>query len=49
MISIFKLIMIDINYENTLGNALSFLGSGLLCFIISMIYNYIDKKFNEEE
>ena len=25
MISIFKLIMIDINYENTLGNAFSFL------------------------
>ena len=49
MISIFKLIMIDINYENTLGNALSFLGSGILCFVINMIYNYIDKKFTEKE
>lgn len=47
MISIFKLIMIDISYENTLGNALSFFGSGILCFVISLIYNYIDKKVKE--
>jgi len=47
MISIFKLIMIDISYENTLGNALSFFGSGILCFVISLIYNYIDKKIKE--
>ena len=49
MISIFKLIMVDINYDNTLGNALSFLASGVLCFAINMIYNYIDKKINEED
>ncbi len=47
MISIFKLIMIDISYQNTLGNALSFFGSGILCFVISLIYNYIDKKVKE--
>lgn len=47
MISIFKLIMIDISYANTLGNALSFFGSGILCFVISLIYNYIDKKVRE--
>ncbi|MBP3351875.1 MAG: DUF2339 domain-containing protein [Lachnospiraceae bacterium] len=47
MISIFKLIMVDISYQNTLGNALSFFGSGILCFVISLIYNYIDKKVKE--
>lgn len=47
MISIFKLIMVDISYENTLGNALSFFVSGILCFVISLIYNYIDKKMQE--
>lgn len=47
MISIFKLIMIDISYENTLGHALSFFVSGILCFVISLIYNYIDKKLQQ--
>ncbi|MCM1468285.1 MAG: DUF2339 domain-containing protein [Alistipes sp.] len=44
MLSIFKLIMIDISYSNTLGNALSFFASGMLCFAISLIYNRIDRK-----
>lgn len=44
MISTFKLIMIDITYDNTLGNAISFFISGILCFVISLIYNYIDGK-----
>ena len=47
MISIFKLIMIDISYANTLGHALSFFISGVLCFVISLIYNLIDKKMQE--
>ena len=47
MISIFKLLMIDVIYENTLGYAISFFVSGVLCFVISMIYNYLDKKMNE--
>ena len=49
MISIFKLIMIDAHYENTLGNAISFFVSGMLCFGISMLYNYLDKKINKDE
>jgi len=49
ILSTFKLIMVDISYENTLGNALSFFASGLLCFAISMIYNYIAKKREKEE
>lgn len=47
MISIFKLIMIDISYQNTLGNAVSFFVSGILCFGISLIYNRIDSKVKE--
>jgi uncharacterized membrane protein len=42
-LSIFKPLVIDINYHNSLGNAISFFISGILCFAISMIYNYIDK------
>lgn len=49
MISIFKLVMVDIHYDNTLGNALSFFISGVLCFAISMIYNFIGKKIREVE
>ena len=49
MISTFKLIMVDITYENTLGNALSFFVSGLLCFVISLIYNYIDGRINKKD
>lgn len=49
MISTFKLVMIDISYENTLGHAVSFFVAGILCFAISMIYNYIDKKIGNEE
>lgn len=49
MISVFKLVMVDIHYENTLGNALSFFISGVLCFAISLIYNYIDKKIAVEK
>lgn len=49
IISTFKLIMVDISYNNTLGNALSFFASGVLCFAISMIYNYIAKKGTKEE
>lgn len=45
MLSTFKLIMVDISYANTLGNALSFFASGILCFMLSLIYNYIDRKF----
>lgn len=48
MFSTFKLIMVDINYSNTLGNALSFFASGILCFVISLIYNFIDKKMKKE-
>lgn len=44
MISVAKLILVDISYDNTLGHALSFFVCGILCFVISMIYHLIDKK-----
>ena len=46
MFSIFKLIVYDMSYDNTLMRAISFLICGILCFVISLIYNYIDKKQN---
>lgn len=49
MISIFKLIMIDIQYDSTMENAVSFFVSGVLCFIISFIYNRIDRSFQKTE
>jgi hypothetical protein len=49
MISTLKLIMVDITYDNTIGHAASFFIAGILCFAISMIYNYIDKKYKDEE
>lgn len=42
MVSVFKLIMIDIKYDSTLENAVSFFVCGLLCFVISFLYNRID-------
>ncbi|MCM1243821.1 MAG: hypothetical protein NC314_13340 [Roseburia sp.] len=49
MISTFKLIMIDIHYDSTMENAVSFFVSGVLCFIISFIYNRIDRNFQKRE
>lgn len=47
MVSVFKLIMIDIKYDSTLENAVSFFVSGILCFIISFLYNKIDHSFKK--
>lgn len=41
MISIIKLILIDIHYDSALKNALSFFVCGVLCFVISFIYHKI--------
>lgn len=47
LISVAKLILVDISYDNTLGHALSFFICGILCFVISMIYHLIDKKVQD--
>lgn len=49
MISIIKLIVIDIHYDSTIENAISFFVSGVLCFIISFIYHKIDISFSKKE
>lgn len=42
MISVIKLILVDISYDSTLENAVSFFVCGVLCFVISFIYHKID-------
>ena len=49
MIFAVKLIMIDIKYDNVLGNAVSFFISGLMCFGISALYSIADKKLSKGE
>lgn len=49
LVSVVKLVMVDIYYDNTVGRALSFFVSGLLCFVISIIYNRIDKRMKKDE
>ena len=48
LISVAKLILVDISYDNTLGHALSFFVCGVLCFVISMIYHLIDKRMRDK-
>ena len=48
LVSIAKLILLDITYDNTIGHALSFFVCGILCFVISTIYNIVDKKINKQ-
>ena len=48
LISAIKLIMIDISYTSSLSRAFSFIICGLLCFLISYIYNRIEKQNNLE-
>lgn len=48
MISIVKLIMIDIRYDSTMENAVSFFVSGILCFAISFLYHKIDTNFRDK-
>lgn len=47
MIFAVKLVMIDISYDNILGNALSFFISGVMCFGISALYSIADKKLSQ--
>lgn len=44
LISVLKLILIDINYENSMGRVFSFIGGGILCFVIVWIYNHMFKQ-----
>ena len=44
MISIFKLLLIDVSYSNLMEVILAFLVCGVLCFVINYIYNRLSKK-----
>lgn len=48
LISVAKLTLIDITYNNSVGRAFSFFICGILCFAISLIYNKIDKNFKNK-
>ena len=41
LILVFKLLMIDISYKNSIGRVFSLIFSGLLCFAINFIYNKV--------
>ena len=47
MICVVKLVMVDITYENTMGHAISFFISGVLCFVISAVYSLAEKKLRK--
>ena len=48
LISIAKLILFDIKYSSTLEHAISIFVCGILCFAVSSIYNYVDKKMIDD-
>lgn len=48
LISLVKLMLIDVHYENMGLRALSFFVSGVLCFGISFAYNVVDKWMNRK-
>lgn len=45
--SIVKLVLIDINYSSTLAHAVSVFVCGILCFGVSKMYNYVDKRIGK--
>ena len=44
IISVIKLVLVDISYDELLYRACGFLVCGILCFTISYIYNKLDRK-----
>ncbi len=49
LISIIKLVLIDIVYSNTITKSASFIVCGVLCFMISFIYHYAEKNLITKE
>ena len=45
LVCVVKLSLVDITYQNTIGHAISFFICGVLCFSISAIYSYVEKKY----
>ena len=49
MLCVLKLVTIDINSENSISRVLAFVVGGIVCFIISGIYNFLEKKLTEQQ
>jgi uncharacterized membrane protein len=47
MLSVLKLLLVDMAYGSMVERAVGFFVSGMLCFAISLIYNTIDKRLEE--
>ena len=45
MFAVIKLLMIDVEHDNSMETVLCFLGAGILCFAINFIYNHVKKRF----
>ena len=45
MFAVVKLLMIDVEHDNSMETVLCFLGAGILCFAINFIYNHVKKRF----
>ena len=48
MLAVIKLLMIDVEHDNSMETVLCFLGAGVLCFAINFIYNHVKKKLTKE-
>ena len=48
MFAVVKLLMIDVEHDNSMETVLCFLGAGILCFIINYIYNHVKKRFQND-
>ena len=44
IISICKMILLDINYERLILKAVSFIACGIVCFLIAFLYNFMEKR-----
>lgn len=49
LICVLKLVTFDVTSLNTLLRVLAFIGGGIICFVISAIYNYTSKKLIKKE
>ena len=48
MLAVIKLLMIDVEHDNSMETVLCFLGAGILCFAINFIYNHVKKRFKND-
>lgn len=48
LLSLAKLVVLDIHYDNMLLRSAGFFAGGILCFGISLIYHMVDKKMDRE-